>query len=72
MSLLKPNEIVAPAIDMTLMGDATQQTDGATTYGGTSIEGSEGGSLLEGAFTAAQREKIMTEYKNMNMVGSHL
>ena len=71
MSLLKPNEIVAPAIDMTLMGDATQQTDGATTYGGTKIEGSEGGSLLEGAFTAAQREKIMTYYKHMNMVGSH-
>jgi len=71
MSLLKPNEIVAPAIDMTLMGDATQQTDGATTYGGTKIEGSEGGSLLDGAFTAAQREKIMTYYKHMNMVGSH-
>ena len=70
MSLLKPNEIVAPAIDMTLMGDATQQTDGATTYGGTKIEGSEGGSLLDGAFTAAQREKIMTYYKHMNMVGS--
>ena len=71
MSLLKPNEIVAPEIDMTLMGDTTQSTDGATTYGGTKIEGSEGGSLLEGAFTAAQREKIMTYYKHMNMVGSH-
>ena len=54
-----------------LYGDTTQQTDGSTGYSGTSIHGSSGGSLLEGAFTAAQREQIMNYYKNMNIVGSH-
>ena len=44
-------------------------TTGAN-YSGTDIEGSSGGSLLEGAFNDAQREKIMTFYRNMNIMGS--
>ena len=39
-------------------------------YGGTNIEGAWGGSLLHGAFDDNQRERIMTFYKNMNIIGS--
>jgi hypothetical protein len=60
-----------PIQDFTgLMGDATQQTSGATSFGGTNIHGSSGGSLLEGTFNKAQQEQIMTYYKNMNIIGS--
>ena len=58
-----PNVMYASNADM------TQTTTGG--YGGTDIEGSWGGSLLQGAFNDAQREKIMTFYKNMNIIGSH-
>tara|TARA_R110002020_G_scaffold9245_1_gene36548 strand:+ start:1105 stop:2391 length:1287 start_codon:yes stop_codon:yes gene_type:complete len=68
-SLLKKNEpykipevMYASNVDMTT-------TTGAN-YSGTDIEGSSGGSLLEGAFNDAQREKIMTFYRNMNIMGS--
>ena len=54
-----------------LYGDTTQQTDGSTGYSGTSIHGSSGGSLLEGAFSASQQEQIMNYYKHMNIIGSH-
>ena len=39
-------------------------------YTGTDIEGSGGGSLLEGVFSDAERQRIMTYYKNMNIIGS--
>jgi hypothetical protein len=53
------------------MGDATQQTDGATTWGGTTIRGSSGGSLLKGAFSDSEIQKIMGYYRHMNITGSH-
>ena len=69
-NLLSPTAAV-PIQDFTgLMGDATQQTSGATSFGGTNIHGSSGGSLLEGTFNKAQQEQIMTYYKNMNIIGS--
>ena len=49
--------------------DMTQQTTAG--YGGTDIQGSWGGSLLQGAFDDNQRERIMNYYKNMNIIGSH-
>ena len=68
-NLLTPTSV--PIQDFTgLMGDATQQTSGATSFGGTNIHGSSGGSLLEGTFNKAQQEQIMTYYKNMNIIGS--
>ena len=39
-------------------------------YTGTDIQGSGGGSLLEGVFSDADRQRIMTYYKNMNLLGS--
>ena len=70
-SLLQP-EAKFEMTDLSgLYGDTTQSTDGSTGYSGTSIHGSSGGSLLEGAFTAAQREQIMNYYKHMNIIGSH-
>ena len=69
-NLLSPTAAV-PIQDFTgLMGDATQQTSGGTSFGGTNIHGSSGGSLLEGTFNKAQQEQIMTYYKNMNIIGS--
>ena len=69
-NLLSPTAAV-PIQDFTgLMGDTTQQTSGATSFGGTNIYGSSGGSLLEGTFNKAQQEQIMTYYKNMNIIGS--
>ena len=53
------------------MGDTTQQTEGATTYGGTNIFGSSGGSLLEGVYNKDQQERILNYYRHMNIVGSH-
>ena len=70
-SLLKPTDTVLPDIDYSLMGDMTQKTDGATTYGGTNIFGSSGGSLLEGVYDKDQQERILNYYRHMNIVGSH-
>jgi hypothetical protein len=39
-------------------------------YTGTDIQGSGGGSLLEGVFSDAERNRIMNYYKNMNLIGS--
>ena len=39
-------------------------------YTGTDIQGSGGGSLLEGVFSDSDRQRIMTYYKNMNLLGS--
>ena len=39
-------------------------------YTGTDIQGSGGGSLLEGVFSDADKQRIMTYYKNMNLIGS--
>lgn len=39
-------------------------------YTGTDIQGSGGGSLLEGVFSDADKQRIMTYYKNMNLLGS--
>ena len=49
--------------------DMTMQT-GLTGYTGTDIQGAGGGSLLEGVFSDAERQRIMTYYKNMNLIGS--
>ena len=62
-SFKHPNIMYASAADMT-----HQTTAG---YGGTDIQGSWGGSLLQGAFDDNQRERIMNYYKNMNIIGSH-
>ena len=69
--LMTPTAVSLVPTDMSLMGDATQQTDGATTFGGTTIQGSSGGSLLKGAFSDAEIQKIMGYYRNMNITGSH-
>ena len=61
--LQHPNVMYASTADM------TQATTGG--YGGTDIEGAWGGSLLHGAFDDNQRERIMSFYKNMNIIGSH-
>ena len=68
---MTPTDVNLVPTDMSLMGDATQQTDGATTFGGTTIQGSSGGSLLKGAFSDAEIQKIMGYYRNMNITGSH-
>ena len=70
-SLLKKTDTVLPDIDYSLMGDMTQKTEGATTYGGTNIFGSSGGSLLEGVYDKDQQERILNYYRHMNIVGSH-
>ena len=48
----------------------TQQTDSATMYGGTTIQGSAGGSLLEGVYNKDAQERILNYYRHMNIVGS--
>ena len=58
-----------PEVMYASTADMTQTTTGG--YGGTEIEGSWGGSLLQGAFSDDHRERIMNFYKNMNIVGSH-
>jgi hypothetical protein len=69
-SLLTPaNTLKHPNIMYASAADMTHQTTAG--YGGTDIEGSWGGSLLQGAFDDNQRERIMNYYKNMNIVGSH-
>lgn len=68
-SLLKPSapETIKPYY----MGqqDMTMQT-GLTGYTGTDIQGSGGGSLLKGVFSDEEQQRIMTYYKNMNLIGS--
>ena len=69
-SLLTPDSAYKlPDVMYASTADMTQTTTGG--YGGTDIEGSWGGSLLQGAFNDDQRERIMNFYKNMNIVGSH-
>jgi len=70
-SLLKKTDYTMADLDYSLMGDTTQQTEGATTYGGTNIFGSSGGSLLEGVYNKDQQERILNYYRHMNIVGSH-
>ena len=70
-SLLKPTKKADVFTLPIKLGDMTQETDGATMYGGTTIEGSAGGSLLEGVYDRAAQEKILNYYKHMNIVGSH-
>ena len=67
--LLKKSD--TPDIKPYYMGqqDMTMQT-GLTGYTGTDIQGAGGGSLLEGVFSDAERQRIMTYYKNMNLIGS--
>ena len=55
-----------------LPGSSGEFSDTAkTTYDGTNIKGSSGGTLLKGTFTDAQEEQIKTFYQNMNIHGSH-
>ena len=70
-SLLTPAKtgLQHPNVMYASMADMTQATTGG--YGGTDIEGAWGGSLLHGAFDDNQRERIMSFYKNMNIIGSH-
>jgi len=69
-NLLAKTDYIPTEIDYSLMGDMTQKTDGATTYGGTTIKGSSGGSLLEGVYNNDQKERILNYYRHMNIVGS--
>ena len=70
-SLLTPavTNLQHPNVMYASMADMTKSTTGG--YGGTDIEGAWGGSLLHGAFDDNQRERIMSFYKNMNIIGSH-
>ena len=70
-SLLTPSAHVDAFNLPITLGDMTQQTEGATTYGGTTIIGTAGGSLLEGVYNKDQQERILNYYRNMNIVGSH-
>ena len=49
--------------------DMTMQT-ATGGYTGTDIQGSGGGSLLKGVFSDDERQRIMSYYKNMNLIGS--
>ena len=68
-SLLKPSapETIKPYY--MAQQDMTMQT-GLTGYTGTDIQGSGGGSLLKGVFSDEEQQRIMTYYKNMNLIGS--
>ena len=63
-----PGSFKHPDIMYASAADMTHQTTAG--YGGTDIQGSWGGSLLQGAFDDNQRERIMNYYKNMNIIGS--
>ena len=63
-----PSTFKHPDIMYASAADMTHQTTAG--YGGTDIQGSWGGSLLQGAFDDNQRERIMNYYKNMNIIGS--
>ena len=71
-NLLAKTDYIPTEIDYSLMGDMTQKTDGATTYGGTTIKGSSGGTLLEGVYNNDQKERILNYYRHMNIVGSNI
>ena len=70
-SLLTQSERIIPDVNWSLMGDMSQQTDGSTVYGGTTIKGSSGGNLLEGVYNKDMQERILNYYRHMNIVGSH-
>ena len=63
-----PSTFKHPDIMYASAADMTHQTTAG--YGGTDIQCSWGGSLLQGAFDDNQRERIMNYYKNMNIIGS--
>ena len=72
-SLLKSTKDVSPGINLaysfgTSDGDAYQSLAG---YGGTNIEGSEGGDLLKGVYSDSQINNIKTYYKHMNILGDY-
>ena len=69
-SLLKPSNL-SEKIEPYYMAqkDMTMNTT-LGNYTGTDIQGSGGGSLLEGVFSDAERNRIMNYYKNMNLIGS--
>ena len=69
-SLLTPSSHVDAFNLPITLGDMTQQTDSATMYGGTTIQGSAGGSLLEGVYNKDAQERILNYYRHMNIVGS--
>lgn len=68
-SLLKPSEPEKFEPYYMNPQDMTMQTT-VGSYTGTDIQGGAGGSLLKGVFSDADRERIMTYYKNMNLIGS--
>ena len=68
--LLTPSDKKLPvSYDMPSTSDMTFETQ-MTGYSGTDIQGGAGGSLLEGVFSEADRNRIMNYYKNMNLLGS--
>jgi hypothetical protein len=69
-SLLTPSSHVDAFNLPITLGDMTQETSGATTFGGTTIQGSAGGSLLEGVYNKDAQERILNYYRHMNIVGS--
>ena len=71
-SLLAPKPTaIAQTPDQIPYGDYSDGTQLVQAgYGGTDIQGSSGGSLLVGVFSEANRNKIMTHSKNMNLLRS--
>tara|TARA_R110002020_G_C16189337_1_gene765416 strand:+ start:11 stop:1246 length:1236 start_codon:yes stop_codon:yes gene_type:complete len=69
-SLLTPSAHVDAFNLPITLGDMTQETSGATTFGGTTIQGSAGGSLLEGVYNKDAQERILNYYRHMNIIGS--
>ena len=68
--LLTPSDKKLPvSYDMPSTSDMTFETQ-MTGYSGTDIQGGAGGSLLEGVFSEADRNRIINYYKNMNLLGS--
>ena len=67
-SLLKPSEnpIVSPYIG----GSNEYSNTAGTTYGGTDIEGTAGGTFVEDVFGSNTANKMRTYYQNMNIMGS--
>ena len=69
-SLLKPSDS-SEKIEPYYMAQKDMTMDTTLgSYTGTDIQGSGGGSLLEGVFSDAERNRIMNYYKNMNLIGS--
>ena len=68
--LLADTPRVESDIDMTLMGDMTNQSNFAmASYGGTDIKGTAGGELIAKVFGNDASNLAKTYYKNMNLVG---